>query len=132
MLSIIQLVQSTQLVFASLPQPESPLSESELQILGVLKYLTDQLLPENITNHNRAALLLYLDAIRTVVAHLPVSIVGRRAFLNILWLASVRAVQGEVDNLKTDLYSIGFFIETAAGDGGAGAAGGDVDNSGDK
>nr|VZI35397.1 unnamed protein product [Spirometra erinaceieuropaei] len=94
--------QSVQLVFASPPQPDSPISELELQVLGVLKYLTDQLLPENITSHNRAALPLYLEAIRTVVSLLPISIVGQRAFLNILWQRLCPALMRLLRNQKEE------------------------------
>ncbi|VDN16834.1 unnamed protein product [Dibothriocephalus latus] len=103
----LQGVQGTQLVIASPAQLESPLLESELQILGVLKYLTDQLLPENITAHNRAALPLYLEAIGTVVAILPISIVGRRAFLNILCIfVHLTLLVGPIQELRPMLESV--------------------------
>ncbi len=64
-------------------------SEPQLQILGVLKCLIDILLPENITSHNRISIPIYLEAIATITSLLQPSIIDQRAFLNILWYASL-------------------------------------------
>nr|CDS25689.2 brefeldin A inhibited guanine [Hymenolepis microstoma] len=64
---------------------QSELSDTQLQILGVLKCLIESLLPDNTTNLNKNAVPLCLQSIAIIVSLLPVSMVKQRVFLNILW-----------------------------------------------
>ncbi|VDN96324.1 unnamed protein product [Rodentolepis nana] len=61
------------------------LSDTQIQILGVLKCLIESLLPDNTTNLNKTAVPLCLQSIATIVSLLPISMVKQRVFLNILW-----------------------------------------------
>ncbi|KAL5108045.1 Brefeldin A-inhibited guanine nucleotide-exchange protein 3 [Taenia crassiceps] len=63
----------------------SDLSESQLQILGVLKCLVEAIMPDNMPTQNRVIMPMYLQAIATTISTLPVSLIRHRVFLNILW-----------------------------------------------